>query len=175
MTISISAQRISGAQIKDGRELLGWTQQKLAEKADLSRNTVRRIELGEAGRGGSIEKAAHVLRSSGIELVPGGGVRLVRPSLRSPFSAIDSTRAVRSEPLLKRRRLTLSPARTDEMSAPRDEILEKAKELCRCEGKAWNLDDFGNGVLGVTMLTVVADDSDRTYYLHRAKAFLKQK
>jgi transcriptional regulator with XRE-family HTH domain len=79
MTISISAQRISGAQIKDGRELLGWTQQKLAEKADLSRNTVRRIEIGEAGGGGSIEKAAHVLRSSGIELVPGAGVRLMRP------------------------------------------------------------------------------------------------
>jgi transcriptional regulator with XRE-family HTH domain len=173
MTISISAQRISGAQIKDGRKLLGWTQQKLAEKADLSRNTVRRIELGEAGRGGSIEKAAHVLRSSGIELVPGDGV--MRPSLRSPFSAIDSTRAARSEPRLQRRRLTRSPTRTDAMSAPKDQILEKAKELCRCEGKAWNLDDFGNGVLGVTMLTVVADDNDRTYYLHRAKAFLKQK
>jgi hypothetical protein len=62
------------------------------------------------------------------------------------------------------------------MSAPsEDQILEKAKELCRCEGKAWNLDDFENGVSGVTMLTVVADDNDRTYYLNRAKAFLKQK
>ena len=66
--------------------------------------------------------------------------------------------------------------RTDPMSAPSEEqILEKAKELCRCEGKAWNLDDFKNGVSGVTMLTVVADDNDRTYYLNRAKAFLKQK
>jgi hypothetical protein len=45
------------------------------------------------------------------------------------------------------------------MSSPSEEqILEKAKELCRCEGKAWNLDDFKNGVSGVTMLTVVADD-----------------
>ena len=62
------------------------------------------------------------------------------------------------------------------MSAPReDQILEKAKELCRCEGKAWNLDDFENGVSGATMLTVVADDNDRTYYQNRAKAFLKQK
>jgi transcriptional regulator with XRE-family HTH domain len=82
MTISISAQCITSAQIKDGRELLDWTKQKLAEKADLSLNTVRRIELGEAGRGGSIEKAAYVLRSSGIELVPGGGVRLMPPGLR---------------------------------------------------------------------------------------------
>jgi hypothetical protein len=62
------------------------------------------------------------------------------------------------------------------MSAPsEDQILENAKELCRCEGKAWNLDDFENGVSGVTMLTVVADDNDRTYYRNRAKAFLKQK
>jgi hypothetical protein len=41
--------------------------------------------------------------------------------------------------------------------------------------KAWNLDDFENGVSGVTTLTVVADDNDRTKYLDRAKAFLKQK
>jgi hypothetical protein len=62
------------------------------------------------------------------------------------------------------------------MSPPsEDQILEKAKEQCRCEGKAWNLDDFENGVSGVTMLKVVADDNDRTYYLTRAKAFLKQK
>jgi hypothetical protein len=56
-----------------------------------------------------------------------------------------------------------------------DQILEKAKELCRCEGKAWNLDDFKNGVSGVTMLTVVADDKDRAEYLRRATAFLKEK
>jgi hypothetical protein len=62
------------------------------------------------------------------------------------------------------------------MSPPsEDQILEKAKEQCRCEGKAWNLDDFKNGVSGVTMLRVVADDNDRTKYLNRAKAFLKQK
>ena len=30
------------------------------------------------------------------------------------------------------------------------------------EGKAWKLEDFENGVPGVTMLTVVADDNDRT-------------
>jgi hypothetical protein len=62
------------------------------------------------------------------------------------------------------------------MSPPsEDQILEKAKEQCRCEGKAWNLDDFKNGVSGVTMLRVVADDNDRTKYLNRSKAFLKQK
>ena len=33
---------------------------------------------------------------------------------------------------------------------------------------------FESGVLGVTMLTVVADDNDRKAYLNRAKALLKQ-
>jgi hypothetical protein len=62
------------------------------------------------------------------------------------------------------------------MSVPsEDQVLEKAKEMCRGDGKAWNLDDFENGVPGVTMLTVVADDNVRGEYLNRAKAFLRQK
>jgi DNA-binding XRE family transcriptional regulator len=51
MTIGISAQRISGAPIKDGRELLGRAQRQLAGSADLSRETVSRIEReGREGR-----------------------------------------------------------------------------------------------------------------------------
>jgi hypothetical protein len=49
-----------------------------------------------------------------------------------------------------------------------DQILRKAKELCRLDCKTWSLDDFENGVAGVTMFTVVADDSDRTKYLIQA-------
>jgi hypothetical protein len=64
-------------------------------------------------------------------------------------------------------------AATQEIGA--GEPLEKAKELCRRDGKAWSLDDFESGVSGVTMLTVVADDNDRKAYLNRAKALLKQK
>ena len=38
-------------------------------------------------------------------------------------------------------------------------ILQKlARDLCRREGNAWSLKDFENGVPGVTMLTVVADE-----------------
>jgi hypothetical protein len=44
-----------------------------------------------------------------------------------------------------------------------------AKELCRREGKAWSLRDFENGVPGVTMLTVVADEKKRREYLNRGK------
>jgi uncharacterized protein len=64
-------------------------------------------------------------------------------------------------------------AATQELGA--GEPLEKAKELCRRDGKAWSLDDFESGVSGVTMLTVVADDHDRETYLNRAKALLEQK
>jgi hypothetical protein len=49
------------------------------------------------------------------------------------------------------------------------EPLEKAKELCRRDGKAWSLDDFEGGVSGVTMLTVVADDNDRQAYTYRGR------
>jgi uncharacterized protein len=55
------------------------------------------------------------------------------------------------------------------------EALKMAKELCRRDGKAWSLDDFENGVAGVTMLTVVADDNDRRAYLNIAKALAEQK
>jgi hypothetical protein len=51
---------------------------------------------------------------------------------------------------------------------------KKARELCRTEGKAWSLRDFENGVPGVTMLTVVADESERREYLNRAKTMLKR-
>jgi PPOX class probable FMN-dependent enzyme len=64
-------------------------------------------------------------------------------------------------------------AATQEFGA--SEPLEKAKELCRRDGKAWSLDDVEGGASGVTMLTVVADDNDRKAYLNRAKALLEQK
>jgi hypothetical protein len=56
-----------------------------------------------------------------------------------------------------------------------DQILQKAKELCRCDGKAWNADDFQNGVSSATKLTIVADDKDQADYRKRAKACLESK
>lgn len=56
-----------------------------------------------------------------------------------------------------------------------DQILQKkARQLCRAKGNAWSLDDFENGVHGVTMLTVVADEKKRREYLNRAKVMLKR-
>ena len=53
-------------------------------------------------------------------------------------------------------------------------VLQKAKDLCRGEGNAWSLEDFENGVPGVTMLTVVADEKKRREYLNQAKVMLKR-
>jgi hypothetical protein len=53
-------------------------------------------------------------------------------------------------------------------------LQKKASQLCRSEGKAWSLRDFENGVPGVTMLTVVADENKRRQYLNRAKMMLKR-
>jgi hypothetical protein len=65
---------------------------------------------------------------------------------------------------------------TREASPMSELILQKrARELCRSEGKAWSLRDFENGVPGVTMLTVVADENKRREYLNRAKVMLKRK
>jgi hypothetical protein len=51
---------------------------------------------------------------------------------------------------------------------------KKARQLCIGEGKAWSLKDFENGVPGVTMLTVVADERKRREYLNRARLMLKK-
>ena len=53
-------------------------------------------------------------------------------------------------------------------------LQRKARELCRHEGNAWSLKDFENGVPGVTMLTVVADEKKRREYLNRAKSMLRR-
>ena len=51
---------------------------------------------------------------------------------------------------------------------------KKARQLCFGEGKAWSLKDFENGVPGVTMLTIVADEKKRREYLDRAKLMLRR-
>jgi hypothetical protein len=65
---------------------------------------------------------------------------------------------------------------TTRWASPMSElILQKlARDLCRREGNAWSLKDFENGVPGVTMLTVVADENKRREYLARAKVMLKR-
>jgi hypothetical protein len=79
------------------------------------------------------------------------------------------------------RRFDWTPSRSRVGFAARRAILmselilrNKAKQLCRDEGKAWSFDDFENRVPGVTMLTIVADERKRREYLDRARVMLKQ-
>jgi hypothetical protein len=53
------------------------------------------------------------------------------------------------------------------------ELRQLARQLCYRDGRAWSLSDFENGVSGVTMLTVVADERKRREYLKRARVMLK--
>ena len=68
---------VTARQIRAGRALLGWSQQKLADHAILSLNTIRRIE-GEVGdmRVSSITAIEKALHKAGVEFLPGEGVRL---------------------------------------------------------------------------------------------------
>jgi hypothetical protein len=52
-----------------------------------------------------------------------------------------------------------------------DEILQGAKELCREDGKAWDLANLHGGA---GEGTIIGSDSDRAEYLNRAKALLRQ-
>jgi hypothetical protein len=57
----------------------------------------------------------------------------------------------------------------------KDRIVQrKAKQLCRRDGKAWSPDDFEDGVAGVTMLTVIADEKKRSEYLNQARVILQR-
>jgi transcriptional regulator with XRE-family HTH domain len=104
MIISISAQQISGAQIKEARKLLGWTQQKLAEMTDVSLLTVKRLEAGKAGKE-SINKTARLLRSVGIEFVREDGVTVVKLKRPEPATANWTAAAdAQRKPVYSRRR-----------------------------------------------------------------------
>jgi transcriptional regulator with XRE-family HTH domain len=59
------AQRILGESIATWRKLRGLTQAQLAERADVSRGVIHRIEAADGG--GSIENLIRVLRALGIQ------------------------------------------------------------------------------------------------------------
>jgi hypothetical protein len=54
-----------------------------------------------------------------------------------------------------------------------DEILQKAKELCRDDGKTWDSAELPGDSEG--RRNAIASDSDHSEYLNRAKALLEQK
>jgi transcriptional regulator with XRE-family HTH domain len=69
---------ITGQQVKAARALLGWSQEKMAAKADLDTRTVANLEGGNAQPSvRSVRKIQRALEEAGVEFVEGEfGVRL---------------------------------------------------------------------------------------------------
>ncbi|MBS1032430.1 MULTISPECIES: helix-turn-helix domain-containing protein [Gluconobacter] len=72
---------ICPAQVRAGRALIGWTQDKLASESGLPKRTIARIEGGESSpRSTTIAAIRTALEAAGVEFVPengsGAGVRL---------------------------------------------------------------------------------------------------
>ena len=67
---------ISPQQIRAGRALLDWTQLQLSERSGVSRASIKNIEKGiTAPRMDSIEAITKAFEDSGLEFLPGNGVR----------------------------------------------------------------------------------------------------
>lgn len=77
------------AQLRAARALLGWSQDELAAKSDVSKPTIARLELGKGEVGGyatTQEKLQRTLERAGIIFVAengeGPGVRLRKKQIR---------------------------------------------------------------------------------------------
>jgi predicted transcriptional regulator len=76
---------LSSRQIRAARALLGWSQQTLADKAILSLNAVKRLEVGKSDpKVSTILAVRNALEAAGVEFIPatsskGEGVRLALP------------------------------------------------------------------------------------------------
>ena len=86
-----SILKVSIRQIKAARALLGWSQEDLAEAADISVPTIKRLEASDGplgGRSETGEKIQKALQAAGVEFIDenggGAGVRLRKPSGPSP-------------------------------------------------------------------------------------------
>ena len=73
---------VKGVQIRMARSALGWGVRELAAKADVTPNTISRIEGGAPARTDTLERIVRALEAAGIEFIAenggGPGVRLRR-------------------------------------------------------------------------------------------------
>lgn len=74
---------MNATQCKMARAAIGLGVRELAVKADVSPNTIARLERGEAMREGTVDAIRRALESAGVEFIPenggGAGVRLAKP------------------------------------------------------------------------------------------------
>jgi DNA-binding XRE family transcriptional regulator len=66
---------ISASQIKAARALLDWSQDDLAEAANVSRTTIRSVEMGYAVRANNIAEIYKALEKNGVEFLDDEGVK----------------------------------------------------------------------------------------------------
>ena len=75
---------MNAVQCKMARVALGWGTRDLARNADVSPDTVARMERGEQLKSSTVSAIRLALEAAGIEFIPenggGVGVRLARPS-----------------------------------------------------------------------------------------------
>jgi transcriptional regulator with XRE-family HTH domain len=71
---------ITGRQVKEARQLLGWTLDRLAGESDLSTTTISRLESGKGpATSSSLSSIRCALENAGVEFTAedgGAGVRL---------------------------------------------------------------------------------------------------
>jgi transcriptional regulator with XRE-family HTH domain len=75
---------MNGIQCKMARAALGWGVRELARAANVSTQTITRLEAGDQLRDKTIAEIERVLIEAGIELIPenggGAGVRFSKPA-----------------------------------------------------------------------------------------------
>jgi transcriptional regulator with XRE-family HTH domain len=89
----LSILKVSIKQIKAARELLGWSQERMAEASGVSIPTVKRLEATDGELGGrkeTREKIRAALESAGVAFTNGDepGVKLRKGSICDPSASI---------------------------------------------------------------------------------------
>jgi transcriptional regulator with XRE-family HTH domain len=78
---------ITAAQCRAARGLLGWSQQDLADRADVGIMTVHQLEKGSQPRRATLSVVRSAFEGAGIEFIDenggGAGVRLRKPSKKA--------------------------------------------------------------------------------------------
>ncbi|MFQ6185171.1 helix-turn-helix domain-containing protein [Sinorhizobium meliloti] len=75
---------MKGIQCKLARVALGWGVLELAKAANVSTQTITRLERGDQLRPSTLERVQRVLEEAGIEFIPenggGAGIRFKQPT-----------------------------------------------------------------------------------------------
>jgi transcriptional regulator with XRE-family HTH domain len=78
---------ISAMQVRMARAALGWGVRELASAAEISGDTLNRLEKGAALRPRTVAAVRHALEAAGVEFLPEDGVRLKGPTSSSGHNA----------------------------------------------------------------------------------------